>query len=92
MLSSGPGPRSTPKAGVQELRLLSHVRPLLAWARPSRGGTGRSFRPVASLGEAGHPFSWKVLGRGVECGVVGLQGWVKGGRGERGMLITSEHI
>lgn len=92
MLSSGPGPRSTPKAGVQELRLPSHVRPLLAWARPSRGGTGRSFRPVASLGEAGHPFSWKVLGRGVECGVVGLQGWVKGGRGERGMLITSEHI
>lgn len=49
---------------MQEFRLPSHVRPLLAWARPSRGGTGRSIRPVASLGEAGHPFSWKVLDRG----------------------------
>lgn len=92
MLSSGPGPRSTWKAGVQELRLPSQVRPLLAWARPSRGGTGRSLHPVASLAEAGHPFSWKVLGSGVECGALGLQSWVKGGRGERGMLITSEHI
>lgn len=77
---------------MQEFRLPSHVRPLLAWARPSRGGTGRSIRPVASLGEAGHPFSWKVLDRGVERGAVGLQGWVKGGRGEGGTLIASERI
>ena len=39
----------------------------------AQGGTGRSLCPVASLGEAGHPFSWKVLGRGVGCGAVGIQ-------------------
>lgn len=51
-----------------------------------------SLCPVASLGEASHPFSWKALGRGVGYSAVGMQGWVKGGRRERGTLITSECI